>query len=87
MRAAVRALRTHLDDAGEVDVEGVPEQQWRVTWFPPDTHDRTFTGSEKAVRAKAEEVAAWAPFIERRTIYRSSWITVRNDSAPMTEGL
>lgn len=49
------------------------EVQWRVTWFPPDRAQRQFTGTERAVRKRAEEEDYWNPIIERREVIVSEW--------------
>jgi hypothetical protein len=59
----------------DLSYDGTVEEQWRVIWFPPDAPHRTFTGSEDAVRRKAEheDVADWHPNIERREVIRKPW--------------
>lgn len=50
------------------------EIQWRVIWFPPDRPEGTFSGSEQAVRRRAEQQTEWNPIIERREIITTPWV-------------
>lgn len=57
------------------------EEQWRVTWFPPDVQQRSRTGSEEMVRltAASASVEPWHPIVEKRTVTRSPWSIVVAD--------
>lgn len=54
------------------------EVQWRVAWFPPDKPDQTFTGTEEAVRRRAEREIADNPIIDKREITVGPWVLVEN---------
>lgn len=54
------------------------EIQWRVTWFPPDHPDRSYTGPEREVHRTADRVAEYSPIIERREVATTPWHIVDN---------
>jgi len=55
------------------------EDQWKVTWFPPDVKERTITGNEARVKKTADLQRDWNPIIERRTITVGDWEIVTDD--------
>jgi hypothetical protein len=62
---------------------GGVEVQWRVTWFPPDAPDRSFTHmSENNVRQIARREAEWNPLIEHREIVTGDWVMEREGVVP-----
>jgi hypothetical protein len=58
------------------------EVQWKVTWFPDDTPEKTYTTfDEDNARARYDELQAdgFAPILESREI--SEWQVVENATA------